>query len=180
MSDSIVLRAVTEDDTAVLLDAHLRNREHLAPHEPPRPASFFTLDGQRERVRSLVRQNQDGKLISLLLTRGATVVGYASLSAITPAPLCGANLGYWVDAAEQGRGLAGTAVGALLRTAGERGLHRVEAGTAPANVASQKVLLRNGFAHYGTAHSHLYLNGAWQDSHLYERILSDQPPILAQ
>jgi ribosomal-protein-alanine N-acetyltransferase len=183
MSDSVVLpsgvvlRPLREDDAAAMLDVHVRNRTHLAPYEFPRPESFFTLDGQRDRMRSIVAKERDGELISRVMVRGGTVVGFSCLTRITPVPLCGADLGYWMDAGEQGRGLASAAVAHLLETAGERGLHRIEAATSPGNVPSQKVLVKNGFTHYGTAHGHLFLNGGWQDSYLYERILNDDPPM---
>jgi [ribosomal protein S5]-alanine N-acetyltransferase len=177
MSD-IVMRSLREEDAPAVLDAHLRNREYLAPFEPPRPESFFTLDGQRDRMRSITGQEREGKLVTRAFFRGDTVVGYASFANLTPAPLCGATIGYWVDPGEQGRGLASAAVAELLVVAGERGVHRLEAATAPTNVGSQKVLTNNGFVHYGTAHSHLFLNGGWQDSYLFERVLNDDPPTM--
>ncbi|BEL04713.1 ribosomal protein S5-alanine N-acetyltransferase [Actinoplanes sichuanensis] len=176
LPSGVVLRSLREQDAAAMLDVHVRNREHLAPYEFPRPESFFTLDGQRDRMRSIVAEEQAGEVITRVMVRGAQVVGFSCLTRITPAPLCGADLGYWTDAAEQGRGLAGAAVAHLLAVAEARGLHRIEAATAPGNVPSQKVLVKNGFSHYGTAHGHLFLNGAWQDSHLYERVLNDVPP----
>jgi len=59
--------------------------------------------------------------------------------------------------------------------AAELGLHRLEAGTIVDNVASQGVLLRSGFVHYGTAERYLFIAGRWQDHHLYQRILNDAP-----
>jgi ribosomal-protein-alanine N-acetyltransferase len=178
LPSGVVLRPLREDDAAAMLDAHLRNREHLAPYEFPRPESFFTLDGQRDRMRSIVAKEQAGEVVCRVMLRGDKVAGFACLTRITPVPLCGADLGYWMDAAEQGRGLASAAVEHLLRVARERRLHRIEAATSPGNVPSQKVLTKNGFVHYGTAHSHLFLNGGWQDSVLYERILSDDRPAV--
>jgi ribosomal-protein-alanine N-acetyltransferase len=178
LSSGVVLRSLREDDAAAMLDVHVRNREHLAPYEFPRPESFFTLDGQRDRMRSIVAKEQAGELVSGVMISGDAVVGFACLTRITPAPLCGADLGYWLDADAQGRGLAGLAVAHLLEVARERGLHRIEAATSPDNLPSQRVLTRNGFVHYGTAHSHLFLNGGWQDSHLYELVLSEDAPAV--
>ncbi|MDI6099297.1 GNAT family protein [Actinoplanes sp. NEAU-A12] len=172
----VVLRSVREDDAPAMHDALLRNREHLMPFEADRPESYWTLDGQRDRLRMLLRKQADGELVSRVIVDGAKILGYASLNALTPRPVCGAAVGYWVDAAASGRGLATAAVGDLLRIAGTLGVHRVEAGTSPSNLASQRVLTKNGFERYGTAHSHLYLDGAWQDSFLFERILDDRPP----
>jgi ribosomal-protein-alanine N-acetyltransferase len=43
------------------------------------------------------------------------------------------------------------------------------------NTGSQAVLLRCGFEHFGTARNYLFIAGAWQDHHLYQRILHDNP-----
>jgi ribosomal-protein-alanine N-acetyltransferase len=56
-----------------------------------------------------------------------------------------------------------------------RGLHRVEAGTLLHNAASQRVLERCGFEYYGLAPKFLFIDGAWQDHKLYQRILHDNP-----
>ena len=55
-------------------------------------------------------------------------------------------------------------------------LHRIQASTMTDNVASQRVLTKAGFTQIGTAPDYLHINGAWQASHLYQRILNDRPP----
>jgi len=52
----------------------------------------------------------------------------------------------------------------------------VEAGTLPHNLASQGVLLSAGFEQIGTAPRYLFIAGRWQDHHLYQRLLHDDPP----
>lgn len=173
----VVLRPLRSGDAPALLDAYLRNREHLRPYDPARPDSFWTLDGQRERLDSLLERQAAGTLLACLMRRDDRVVGWATLTAIEFGPLCGATLGYWVDAAEIGRGLASAAVAALCRIADrELGLHRLQASTNRANVASRRVLAKNGFARFGTARNYIYVNDGWQDSDLFERILNDRPP----
>lgn len=171
------MRPLNGGDAPALLDAYLRNREHLRPFDPARPDSFWTLDGQRGRLDELVRQQEEGTLLPCVMLRGDLVVGCVTLNSIAFGSLCSASLGYWVDVAEVGRGLASAAVDAICRIADrDLDLHRVQASTSRANVASQRVLTKNGFAQYGTAREYLYINGRWQDSHLFERILNDRPP----
>ena len=86
-----------------------------------------------------------------------------------------ASLGYWVDAAHTGRGVATWAGEQVCAEALGLGLHRVEAGTVRHNTASQAVLRRLGFTRFGTAERYLFVGGAWQDHHLYQRILHDDP-----
>ncbi|GAA1364181.1 ribosomal protein S5-alanine N-acetyltransferase [Catellatospora chokoriensis] len=171
------LRPLDSGDASALLDAYVRNREHFRPFDPERPESFWTLDGQRTRLDSLLRQQEEGTLLAYAMQRDDLVVGGASLNTIAFGPLCSANLGYWVDVAEAGRGLASAAVDVLCGIADrDLGLHRVQATTSRANVASQRVLTKNGFEQYGTARDYIYINGEWQDSFLFERILNSRPP----
>ncbi len=173
----VVLRPLNGGDAPALLDAYVRNREHLRPFDPKRPDSFWTLDGQRRQLDSLMQQQEEGTVLACAMQRDDRVVGCATLNTIVFGSLCSANLGYWVDAAEVGRGLASAAVGELCRIADrDLGLHRIQASTNPANVASRRVLTKNGFEHFGTARHYLHINGRWQDSHLFQRILNDRPP----
>lgn len=76
-----------------------------------------------------------------------------------------------------GRGLATAAVTQACAAADtELGLHRVEAGTLLDNVPSQRVLAKCGFEEFGVAPSYLYINGAWRDHRLFQRILNDRFP----
>jgi ribosomal-protein-alanine N-acetyltransferase len=172
-----VLRPLAAGDAPALLDAYLRNREHLAPFEPTRPESFYTLEGQQARLEQFVRQAADGDLLPCGMFRDGRLLGCSTLREIVYGPVCGASLGYWVDAGSVRKGLASAAVAALCRIADdELGLHRIEAGTAPANIASQSVLKRNGFEQFGYARKHLSIGGRWGDAVVFEKILNDRPP----
>jgi [ribosomal protein S5]-alanine N-acetyltransferase len=93
-----------------------------------------------------------------------------SLTNLVYGPLCSANVGYWVDERQNGKGLATRAVAAIVGVAfAELDLHRVEAGTLVENVASQRVLEKNGFERIGIAHRYLKIAGEWRDHVLYQR-----------
>ncbi len=169
------VRPLRMDDAAGLAAAYVRNREHLAPWEPVRPDSFFTVEGQRAAVAAQLELEASLRGAAWVLTSGADVVGRVNLNNVVLGVFRSASLGYWVDRDHQGRGLATAAVRHAVEGAGARRLHRVEAGTLLHNTASQKVLLRAGFEHFGTARGYLFIAGAWQDHHLYQRILHDHP-----
>ena len=81
------------------------------------------------------------------------------------------NLGYWVAERLNNRGLATKAVGELIEVAfGELGLHRLEAGTLVDNIASQRVLEKNGFEPIGIARGYLHIGGEWRDHLLFQRL----------
>jgi ribosomal-protein-alanine N-acetyltransferase len=83
-------------------------------------------------------------------------------------------VGYFVDEARAGRGLATRAVREVVGIAfGDLALHRVEAGTALENVASRRVLEHNGFTLVGCLRRHLKIRGAWVDHLLWEKLADD-------
>ena len=169
------IHELTPDDAPGLAAAYARNRAHLEPWEPAREESFFTEDGQAAAVAGQLTTVASGLNAAWVLTRGDEVVGRVNLNNIVRGVLCSASVGYWIDADHQGRGLATGAVEVACAQAEGRGLHRVQAGTLPHNLASQRVLERSGFAYYGTADRYLYIAGAWRPHRLYQRILNDEP-----
>ncbi|MFF4230312.1 GNAT family N-acetyltransferase [Streptomyces sp. NPDC001820] len=111
-------------------------------------------------------------------TEGSCVIGEFTLSGIALGPFRSANLGYWIDEAYTGRGLATRAVEEVCRAAREDlGLHRVQAGALIANAASQRVLIKCSFELIGMASRYLHIDGAWRDHRLFQRILHDDPPM---
>jgi [ribosomal protein S5]-alanine N-acetyltransferase len=169
------MREIEAADAGPLAEAYRRNREHLEPWEPTREESFFTERGQQAAVGASLTAASQGLLVAWVLTQGADIVGRMNLNNVVRGVLQSGSLGYWVDAGHLGRGLASGAVELACTEAQRRGLHRVEAGTLLHNRASQRVLERCGFEHYGTAPSYLFIGGAWQDHRLYQRILHDRP-----
>jgi [ribosomal protein S5]-alanine N-acetyltransferase len=65
-----------------------------------------------------------------------------------------AEVGYWVKAEARGRGVATEAVRLISRWApGQLGMARVQLGTHPENVASEKVAIKAGFKREGVLRS---------------------------
>jgi [ribosomal protein S5]-alanine N-acetyltransferase len=166
---------LSQDHTARIAAAYRRNRAHLAPWEPIREETFYTEEGQGSVVAGQLAGVRQGQLAAWVVLRGDQVVARVNLNSIVMGVFRSGSLGYWVDAEQQGRGLATAAVQHACGYADGRGLHRVEAGTLLHNVASQRVLERCGFHFFGTAPSYLFIAGAWQDHRLYQRILNDRP-----
>ncbi|SDJ46441.1 GNAT family N-acetyltransferase [Nonomuraea jiangxiensis] len=176
LSGGVTLRLITEQDADALADAYVRNRDHLLPWEPRRPADFFTPQGQADRLKDVLDQYARGQAVPWALADGDLVVGRVTLNTIVRGPFLNADLGYWVDGGYTGRGLATEAVVAVCRIADEiLGLHRIAASTLLHNESSQSVLRRTGFELVGTAPNYLEIDGRWQDCRIYQRILNDRP-----
>jgi ribosomal-protein-alanine N-acetyltransferase len=163
-----VLRQATAADAQTILELRIANRERIAPYEPDSedPEDRYTLDGV-ERWIAL----GPGRFV---IVDDGVIAGVVGLFNPTGPPLQSAILGYWVDESHAGRGLATRAVAEALEIAfGEMALHRLEAGTRPENVASQRVLERNGFTCVGLLRRNLLIGGEWRDHLLWERLADD-------
>jgi [ribosomal protein S5]-alanine N-acetyltransferase len=157
-----VIRPLTPDDAGELAALLVENRAFLAPFDPPRDARFYTVEGQLERL-----EREDKHVFAIL--DDERIAGTATLSNVVRGPLQSANLGYWVAERANGRGLATKAVAELIPVAfGELGLHRLEAGTLTDNLASQRVLEKNGFERIGLARGYLHIGGDWRDHWLFQ------------
>lgn len=170
------LQPLTLDHAEGLAAAYARNREHLARWDPERPEEFYTPEGQAQSLRERLGLQEQGLFDNhTLFGPDGEVVGRANIQNIVRGTMMGGTLGYWVDHAHTRRGLATAAVEFLEDRALALGLHRLEAGTMVENVASQRVLLVRGFEQYGMAPKLLYLNGAWRDHVLFQKVLHDRP-----
>jgi ribosomal-protein-alanine N-acetyltransferase len=176
----VEMRPTTLEDTGSLAQALLRNRGYLQPWEPDRPEEHYIEPGQRSRIKEQLAQRRAGTSMTWVLVdvKSGRIVGGISLSRITLGPLRSASVGYWTDSEWAGRGLATAAVEAVCLCARrDFALHRLEAATQLHNLASQRVLKKAGFHQYGTAPKYLYINGAWRDHRLFQRILHSGPPL---
>ncbi|HEX4010105.1 MAG TPA: GNAT family protein [Solirubrobacteraceae bacterium] len=170
------IRLVTLADAPRLATLLTINRDFLAPWDPIRPEVSFTAEGQRHAIRDALEQYERGVTVPEVILADGQVVGRATLSNMVRGPFLSCNLGYWVDAAHNGRGIASAAVRQIVDMAfTELDLHRVEAGTLPHNVASQRVLERNGFIRFGVAPDYLRIAGRWQDHILFQTLNQAMP-----
>ena len=163
-------RLVRLGDVPVLAELLRVNRDFLAPWEPTRTDDYFTVDGQRAVIRdALARYEHGSSLPHVILDGAGRIVGRITLSGIVRGPFQSCSLGYWVSAADNGRGLATAAVRDVIRVAFRGlGLHRIQAETLLHNVRSQRVLEHNGFVRIGMAPAYLNIAGKWQDHVLYQ------------
>jgi ribosomal-protein-alanine N-acetyltransferase len=165
-----VIRPVRPEDAVELAALYLANREFLAPFEPVRPPEFFTADGQRERL----QRQLDGETHPFAILDDGAIAGTVNLFGIVRESLQSGVIGYWVDGARNGRGLATGAVGEILEYAfGGLDLHRIEAATLVDNVGSQRVLEKNGFERIGPARRYLRIDDEWRDFVLFQRLADD-------
>lgn len=165
-----MIRPLRPEDGEELAALYAANRDFLAPFEPARPPEFFTAEGQRERL----QRQLEGETHPFVILDGDAIAGTINLFNIVRESLQSGTIGYWVDGARNGRGLATGAVGEIVRYAfDELGLHRVDAATLVDNVTSQRVLEKNDFDRIGLARKFLRIDDDWRDFFLFQRIAGD-------
>jgi [ribosomal protein S5]-alanine N-acetyltransferase len=161
-----VIRLLQPDDAEALAALYALNRDFLAPYEPDRSDEFFTAAFQRRRIERVGRDIWRWGILD-----GGEMVGMIALADVVREALQVGNVGYFVDQAHNGRGLATNALADVVAFAFEEaGLHRLEAGTLVDNYASQRVLEKNGFERFGIARKLLKIDGEWRDHVLFERL----------
>ncbi|MEO6822958.1 MAG: GNAT family protein [Candidatus Nanopelagicales bacterium] len=133
---------------------------------------MFTESGQAEIVgESLTRFEQGEMLPHVIIDVDGELVGRINLASITRRAFQSAGMGYWVAQKRNGHGIAVAAVDRMLCEAFDAvGLQRVQAETLAHNVASQRVLERNGFVRIGFAPKYLHIADEWRDHVIYQRI----------
>jgi ribosomal-protein-alanine N-acetyltransferase len=167
-TERLHLRASDPSLAESIADHLRRNRAAHARWNPPTADSFFTPEGQRERLISAARAEAKGSQLGWwLMARDAPgrVIGHLRFSQIARGPFHSAMLGFAIDAALEGRGLMREALRAALADVfGARvRLHRVQANARPENTRSLALLAGLGFEREGYAREYLFIDGAWRD-----------------
>jgi len=137
---------------------------------PFEPLALAVAGEELRRPDGLERQLAD-ETHPFAILDGDYIAGTINLFHIVRESFQSGTIGYWVDGPRNGRGIATGAVGEIVAYAFEDlDLHRVEASTLVDNIASQRVLERNGFDRIGLARGFLRIAGDWRDFYLFQRL----------
>jgi ribosomal-protein-alanine N-acetyltransferase len=140
--NALQLELLTMDHRQRLEQFERANREFFASRINDRGDHYFTHFA--ERLAALVAENETGKsLLFVLLAVNGQVVGRVNITDIDRPDLT--ELGFRVDEAFQGQGVATRGVLRALDQAAQRGVRTIAARVATDNHASQRVLERCGF-----------------------------------
>ncbi len=169
----ISLVLAEERHAHIMTELILRNQRRLARWEPwaEQPQ---TLDGTRAYIRSSLEDFVRGRQISTIiaLDNGQRFVGRCGLRIN---PYAGtADVGYWVDAEHEGRGIISRSARALVSNAlRELGLSKMELRTSVENVRSRAVAERLGFTLEGVLPGALRFAHRTDDVVLYSVTAAD-------
>lgn len=168
-----VTRLLELSDVEELTELLRVNRDFLKPWSPAWDDEFFTVERQQELAHDALELHRAGSMVPwVICDEHGRVAGRLNLNGIVRGALQSAAVGYWVGEQFNGQGLAGHAAAeAVAHSRDVLGLHRLQAETLVHNIASQRVLEKNGFSRYGMAPEYLKIDGTWQDHLMYQHIL---------
>ena len=172
LGERVTLRAPRPADFRAWRDLRLRSRAFLKPFEPRWTEADLTAQVYRARLRRGRQEalaGTDYTFFVFLNEEGRQVLaGGVTLSNIRRRAAQFGSLGYWMGENYAGRGLMTQSVRLVVAYAFDQLLlHRVHAAFLPHNMASRRVLEKNGFREEGYAESYLQIDGRWADHVLF-------------
>jgi ribosomal-protein-alanine N-acetyltransferase len=172
MGSRVTLRAPRGSDYTAWRDLRRQSRDFLKPFEPRWSESDLSprvYSARLKRGREEVRAGTDYSFFLFMRVNGEEkLVGGITLSNIRRRAAQFVNLGYWMGQPFAGKGLMTEAVGLVVPFCFETlGLHRIHAAFLPDNMASRRVLEKNGFREEGFAEHYLQIDGRWADHVLF-------------
>lgn len=166
IGSNVCVRPVEESDADMLLALEVKNRDFFQPFTGLREASFYTLQGQEDRIKEEMEQSKEDKAYFFVICAQASgqIIGEIMLTEVVRYNLQSCWIGYFLDKEQNGKGYMTEAVNLVVRYAfDELDFHRIEAGVMPHNTGSIKVLLKAGFHKEGIAKKNVKINGYWED-----------------
>lgn len=174
--EDIYVELVEESDVNSLLTLEVKNKDFFQLFTGLRDESFYTLQGQVDRIKSQneLQKADQGYFFLIHLQKSGEVIGEVTLSEVVRGNLQSCWIGYSLDKDHNGKGYMTEAVKLVVKYAfQELDLHRIEAGVMPHNIGSIKVLLKAGFHKEGIAKKNVKINGHWED-HQTLAIIKDE------
>ena len=178
VDDTISLVLAEERHAPAMTELIQRNQDRLARWEPwaEQPA---TLDATRAYIRAALEDFVRGRQISTIIAvdGGRRFVGRCGMR-IDPRASSG-DIGYWIDADYEGRGIASRAARRLISSAfAELKLERIDLRTSVANTRSRAVARRLGFAFEGVLPGGLRFSNRSDDVALYAVTAKKWQPVM--
>ena len=165
----ISLEMLSEENSLDVYFFEKENREYFERNLSPRPANYFDLEGFKEITRELLTEQTNRDIyMHIIRDSQGVMVGRINLSVLENNRKT-AELGYRIGENVSNLGYASEAVKLVLEKAFiTYGLHRIIAGTATDNLASQRVLLKNGFIFSRVIENDLQIHNEWLHTAVFE------------
>lgn len=172
LGEGAILRRLTMEDLEEIWSVIQAERDRLGVWMPWVEGTR-TIEDQRRWLDGVVA-DEDGLEGCGMFVDGRYVGGVG----LMPGPWgIAAEIGYWIDAAHEGKGHVTRAVGALIDIGfGELGLHRIEIRAGVDNPRSRAIPERLGFTREGVVRGDSRGSGGFYDLVLYGLLEDEWPP----
>lgn len=164
---TLTVRPVRLRDARAWSRLRIENQNNLLPWEPTGVGMWSARHNPAAwpGLHSVLRaEAKAGNMLPMVIELNGEYCGQLTVGNIQRGALRNAWIGYWVDVAVTGRGVA---TGALAlgvdHCFSTVGLHRLEATVQPDNGASLSVLHKVGFRDEGLLKRYMDVNSAWRD-----------------
>ncbi|WOO87600.1 GNAT family N-acetyltransferase [Mollicutes bacterium LVI A0039] len=138
------LEKLTLENSLEILAFETENRPYFETCLMPREDSYYTVEGFKQLTAKLLKEQENGKCYMYLIKNNeGNLTGRINLFLLDDTSEQIAELGYRIGSNYTGMGIATEAVKLLLKES--INVKRIIAGTDENNIASQKVLEKNGF-----------------------------------
>jgi ribosomal-protein-serine acetyltransferase len=171
LTDNVHLQLPEERDAAAIYAVVEANRDYLARWMPW--AATTTLELTLDFIRRTRLDYAENRSLTLSILRGESPIGTVGFNAIDW-PNRKGTIGYWLSAAEQGKGIMTVAVNALAGHAfGSMQLHRLDIRAGVDNAPSRAVAERCGFQLEGILRDAELVGERWVSHAIYGRLAVD-------
>ncbi|AYY14867.1 N-acetyltransferase [Actinobacteria bacterium YIM 96077] len=170
------LRPLRYRDARAWSEIRARNATWLKPWEATPPSAATSGMSFRQMVRMYSAQARADEALPWAITYQGRLAGQLGVTNIVWGSARSGTVGYWVDGALAGRGIAPTALAVAVDFCFFRAeLHRLEVNIRPENHASLRVVEKLGFREEGMRPRLLHIDGAWRDHRSFALTVEDVP-----
>ncbi|MDN5795332.1 MAG: GNAT family N-acetyltransferase [Intrasporangium sp.] len=142
------------------------NANHVQPWEPTLPPGVRArpVVSFRQFVKDLDAEARADHVLPWVVDVGGRIVGQVHIFGIVRGAQQSGAVGYWLDNAVVGHGIATRAVAlAIDHSLRDAGLHRIEVNIRLDNQRSLAIMRRLGLRDEGVRERFLHIDGAWRD-----------------
>jgi ribosomal-protein-serine acetyltransferase len=172
LDDEIVLRAWREDDIEIALNVVLRNRDHLQPFMHWMTPDY-SMESSRKFLSDAIANRREKKNLGFGIFRRDELIGSIGFVEFDWKSRR-TEIGYWIDKAEEGKGIVSRACRLLINYAFEDlDMNRIEIRCSAENTRSAAVPERLGFTKEGILRQAEFRNGKLHDFNIYALLAED-------
>ncbi|MEK5175655.1 GNAT family N-acetyltransferase [Heyndrickxia sp. FSL W8-0496] len=155
----ITIEKLKDEDAKKLYEFELDNRGFFEKMVPSRGEDYYNFENFKIRHKELLDEQALGlSYFYLIKNKKGSILGRMNLVDIDKVKQLG-HIGYRVAEECSGKGVASIALKLLLESIDTKGIKKLLAKTTDINVASQKVLEKNGFKFIETSDEEFTFNG---------------------